>query len=515
MKKKNFFARHKVGIIVLCVIAAIIIGITVFINRAMKEAQKMLAAMQYETVVAEKRDLSEVVAASGTVISKASHPVSAEVSKVKVKSINVSVGDHVNEGDLLCSFYTDELEKQLEEANHTLKNTKASANITLNSASRSLNETKADADIAKERNDKKLSDAKKEVEDYEALKNQAYDQYWHALEEEKKYEQAVQTATQKVAAASAALNSPDVSGSDFVDATNAFTAAKAELDSATAAYSAAQSASAQHLANYNQCVTQINQIEGTYDQLKQANEDADRKAASLIASGKDTVNSASISKDNTVTAAEKTVADVEEMIAACNVYAPASGIVTSISLTTDDTYMGNPILTIEDTSSYEVETLIDEYEISKIKVGQKAVIKTNGTGDEILNGKVIEVSPRAVPGGNNVVYRVLVSIDTKNDNLRLDMTAKLSIILNETPNTLTVPFDAVQYDENEAPFVEKKNAEGSFDKIMITVGTSNDYYVEIASGDIKEGDEIKVMRELGDFMDLESLLYETEEEGGF
>ena len=134
MKKKNFFARHKVGIIVLCVIAAIIIGITVFINRAMKEAQKMLAAMQYETVVAEKRDLSEVVAASGTVISKASHPVSAEVSKVKVKSINVSVGDHVNEGDLLCSFYTDDLEKQLEEANHALKNTKASANITLNSA---------------------------------------------------------------------------------------------------------------------------------------------------------------------------------------------------------------------------------------------------------------------------------------------------------------------------------------------------------------------------------------------
>ena len=45
----------------------------------------------------------------------------------------------------------------------------------------------------------------------------------------------------------------------------------------------------------------------------------------------------------------------------------------------------NAIVTIEDDSSYEIETQIDEYDIGKIALGQRVVVKTNATDDEELD----------------------------------------------------------------------------------------------------------------------------------
>lgn len=110
-------------------------------------------------------------------------------------------------------------------------------------------------------------------------------------------------------------------------------------------------------------------------------------------------------------------------------------------------------MTIEDISSYEVTVEIDEYDISKIKEGQRVAIKTNGTGDLELEGKVLSIAPRAT-GGSSVTYTVKVSIDTPCEDLRMDMTAKLSIIISSRENVLTVPYAAVQTAEDGSFYVE-------------------------------------------------------------
>ena len=512
---KNFCTKHKKGLIILAVVAVLVVLLGLYVKKVMKQAQEMLASMQAETVVAEERDLSNVVAAVGSISSVSSEQPIANVANNKVEKIMVSVGDRVNEGDLICVLSSEDLIADLENANRTLKNTQSSSNISVRSASRTLSEVQTDVAINKERNDKKLSDSKKKVEDYKDLQSQSGDMYANAIAEANKYQQLVSAAQKKVDDLTKALATTDVSGTELVDANVELTAARKELETLSAAYSAAQSAASQHLANYNQFAATVDELEGSYDTIKQSNEDAARSADSKIASSRDSVSTANISKDNSLMSAEKSVENLEKQIEACNVYAPISGIVTKILVNEGDKYAGTAIMLIEDVSSYEIVTMIDEYDISKIEVGQKAVIKTNGTGDELLDGHVKSVSPRGETVNGGVSYKVVVAVDTKNDNLRLDMTAKLSIIIDEKKNILTVPYDAVQYDPDGTSYVEVQKEDGSFEREDVTTGIANDFYIEIIAGNIKEGTEVKVPKDLGELADLGSMMIAVDDGGGF
>lgn len=51
------------------------------------------------------------------------------------------------------------------------------------------------------------------------------------------------------------------------------------------------------------------------------------------------------------------------------------------------------IATIQDCSAFVVSAEIDEYDIADVKLGMKAVFKTDATRDEQLQGEVIFISP--------------------------------------------------------------------------------------------------------------------------
>lgn len=510
----SFAKKHKKGLIALAIVAVLGVLLGLYIRNVVKQTKEILEKMQEECVAVETRDLSNVVPAVGTITSVASEVVVAKVSGTKINTLSIKEGDTVKAGDLVCVLDTQTLEENLEDANRSLKNTQSSANVSIRSASRSLNEAQTDIAISKERNDKKIADAKKKVEDYENIKNQSGDQYDAAMAEAAKYEKAFKEISKKVEDLQKQLKT-DVSGNDALDLNDQLADALKEYQEISAAYSAAKSAASTHLANYNSYVSTINELENSYDTLKQTAEDAQRSGDSRIASSKDSITSANISKDSSMMSVERNVENLKEQIDACNVYAPISGLVTSVTAKEGDTYAGGAILTIEDVSAYEVVTYIDEYDISKIKVGQKVVIKTNATEDEILNGHVKSVAPRAETNSNSVVYKVVISIDTKNDKLRLDMNAKLSIILEEKNNVLCVPYDAIQYDESDNAYVEVKAENGLYNKVEVITGIASDYYTEIVSGDLKIGDEVKVPKDLSEIFDMSSMMIEVDDGGGF
>ena len=144
-------------------------------------------------------------------------------------------------------------------------------------------------------------------------------------------------------------------------------------------------------------------------------------------------------------------------------------------------------------------------------VGQKVLIKTDATGEEELQGTVAKVSPVATASAasTDVTYTVRISIDTPNDRLRLDMTASLSIIVTEHENALTVPYNAIQTDEDGKAFVEIPGADGiTNEKKYITIVMESNYYTEIADGDLEEGTEVIVIDSGNDYL-------QYFEEGGF
>ena len=251
----------------------------------------------------------------------------------------------------------------------------------------------------------------------------------------------------------------------------------------------------------------------------QLRDDTVRTTNQSIAARKDSVATTGINTESSKRSAESTVESIEDQITDCEVKSPVDGIITAINVVEGESYAGGAIVTIEDTSSYEVTAYIDEYDISKVKVGQEVKIKTNGTGDTELKGVVKTVSPRAERGLTSVQYKVIVSVLTSCDDLRLDMTAKLNIVLEEKKGVLSVPYEAIQVDEkgyfygevldsgNPVDFsgvsdgtmtakqlkeLQKTDTKYESHKVIVTKGLESDYYVEIFSDELTAGTTVVI-----------------------
>lgn len=261
---------------------------------------------------------------------------------------------------------------------------------------------------------------------------------------------------------------------------------------------------------YEQAITTAEGKLDTYNQKVRSKEDTVRNNDSTVSTKKDNLETSRLNAATSGLSDKQQIEQYEKQIEACTITAPISGIVTECNVEVGDIYSGAAIVTIEDISNYEISSEIDEYDISQVKVGQKVVIKPNGTGDAELDGTVKEIAPRATVGGSDVTYKVVISIDTPSEELKMDMTAKLSIILESKEDVLTVPYDSVQEDEEGNFYIETlkevtgqtetgmepsgmkpdQNRTGMVretEKVIITKGIESDYYVEVIGNGIKEG----------------------------
>lgn len=197
---------------------------------------------------------------------------------------------------------------------------------------------------------------------------------------------------------------------------------------------------------------------------------------------------------------------LEEQLEKIIVKSPISGIVTSIRYDNGDKYSSGAIAVIQDCSEYEIEAYVGEYDISDIEEGQKVIIKTDATRDDELEGTVDFVSPTGTKTGTDTSYKIRIKLNEVNDRLRLDMSASLSIIIQEKENAITVPYNAIQEDENGKIFIEIKNSDETFKKVYVDVLMESNYYTEIKqTDDIKVGDTVKIIEEEASMNPLEML----------
>lgn len=241
-------------------------------------------------------------------------------------------------------------------------------------------------------------------------------------------------------------------------------------------YSALQQEVSSWQTKYNTAVQNESSAEKAYEQALSASQselsayqkqqrtldDTTKSAENNVINKTESLTTAQLNALSSGNSEEDKVEQYQQQLDDCTVEAPISGVISAVNIEAGDTYNGTAIVTIDDVSAFEVTAEIDEYDIGKIEKGQKVVIKTNATGDEELEGTVKIVSPKASAGGSEVTYTVIISVDTPNEMLRMDMTAKLSIILESKENVLTVPYEAVQEDESGKFYVEVvDNTEGS------------------------------------------------------
>jgi HlyD family secretion protein len=190
---------------------------------------------------------------------------------------------------------------------------------------------------------------------------------------------------------------------------------------------------------------------------------------------------------------------LEEQLSYTDIISPIDGIVLSRDVQMGDAVssilvLGSSatlVMTLGDTSEVYVKGKVDESDIGKVYLGQRARIKVESFKDKTFDGKVTKISPMGVEKDNVTTFEVRVSIQNPGGELKAEMTANAEIILDEHKNVLQIPEGAILYDKDKKASVEipdPKGKEGK-NKVAVNIGISNGAKTEVLSG-LKEGDQV-------------------------
>lgn len=481
---KNWIREHKkvcisIGIVVIALVL-------VLIARAVSAGKKQTDNAQ-ETATVEKRTLMESVSATGTFVAADEDKITSDTTGVEVLVVNVEVGDTVSAGDVIAVLDSADLQDNLAGAKESLSNTNEQTQRTRDSAKRNLEQ-------AGKTRDEDLADVDTNIQD-------AYDEWQSA---ENNYNESVVAYNEAVAMANSIT---DKTSTAYTNANSQVNTLKRQMDTDRRTADSRKS---------------------SYDRLVSQREDTIKRINDNYQDQVDTYNNTMDSTEDSGKTQQERIDDLQEQIDGTVVKATASGLVTAVNVEVGDTYNGSVIAVIDNVDSFDITTEIDEYDINSIAVGQEVIIKTNATGDEELSGTVKKVSPIATGSSNgdlagnlggldlgsimgsssssafssgsndDVTFTVTIALNTPSDKLRIGMTAKLNIVLQKNADVLSVPYNAVQTDDDGATYYVQKvtgtNDDGSYKtkKISVDKGIESDYYTEVINSGLKEGDEVLV-----------------------
>lgn len=406
------------------------------------------SAPQVKCTVLSKGKIVNSVNVLGEIKSKESTNIYSTLNN-PVQEIKVKEGDKVKVGDVLAVLDSNGLEKDIEQATATADATEANAKTQLDSAQKEYN------DELNLYNNNSNSDIKN-AEETLSLAQITLDDKAKIYDKNK-----------------ALFNAQAISESDLN---------KIKID-----YDTAKS-------DYEKAVTALENAKVKVDQ-------ALNKAKSDYETAQTNYNN----KSQRI-AIEKQKQQLDD----CTIKATSDGIITNVNAV-----VGNPgngvLFQIENLDNIEITVPIKEVDIANVKVGQRAEIKTDATGDKTFPGEVESVSPSARKEGVSVStsqsgntqsqsqgtgsdagFEAKVKVDNTDENMKVGMSARVNIITNEKSDIYTVSSDSiVENEDSKSIYVAEKNSEKPNEYIIkelpIDTGLESDFNVEISGEGISDG----------------------------
>jgi RND family efflux transporter MFP subunit len=174
------------------------------------------------------------------------------------------------------------------------------------------------------------------------------------------------------------------------------------------------------------------------------------------------------------------------------IVAPIAGVVESVTTQEGETVAASlaapTFVTLVDLTRLEVRAYVDETDIGRIHVGQRAHFTVDTYPDHEFTGRVTAIYPQAEIRDNVVDYVAVLDIDAPRDRLlRPEMTTTTAIQLGTHEHVLSVPIRAVRR-EGGRSFVMRRRGD-AVERQPVTTGIRDDNWVEIVDG-LREGDEV-------------------------
>ncbi len=226
-----------------------------------------------------------------------------------------------------------------------------------------------------------------------------------------------------------------------------------------------------------------------------------------------------VAAQENVKQAEASLTDARWQLSRTNIYAPMAGKVTRLNVEVGETaIMGTLnrdaaiLMTISDMSMLETKVKVDETDVSRINVGDSAVVQIDAFPDTTFIGRVVEISNSSVRGATAAAstdqaidYEVTVRILNAPPETRPDFSSTAKIVTDTRTQVLSIPIIALtvreseQLNTNDAPpnaaptpatQVGKRDVEGVFvvgadNKVTfkpVRVGIAGEKHFEVLEG---------------------------------
>lgn len=192
------------------------------------------------------------------------------------------------------------------------------------------------------------------------------------------------------------------------------------------------------------------------------------------------------------------VEEAKERLADTKVASPMDGILilksvdegqiisSGVSAVSGGTVLG----VVADLTRLYVEASVDETDIGKVKVDDRAAVTADSYPKEAFTGKVVHIAPQGEVEANITIFKVLVLLDdSAREKLRPMMSAKVEVRVDVKRDVLRVPSDAL-HDEDQGSVVYVPEA-GRPKAVPVKTGLDNGMWVELVEGPA-EGQEVYV-----------------------
>ena len=217
---------------------------------------------------------------------------------------------------------------------------------------------------------------------------------------------------------------------------------------------------------------------------------------------------------------------------------PVDGVVISRAIDVGQTVAASfstpTLFTIaQDLTKMQIEVSVDEADISRIQLHQKARFTVDSYPEQTFRGKVIQIRSAPVITQNVVTYVVVVTVDNSDLKLMPGMTANVSVEVAKKDDVLKLPPAALRFKPKSdgidakvkgnsarsevsghrpagggkgGPGTKEKERsqkvyllkEGKPAAVSVTTGIANNGSIELIKGDVKEGDDVIIEQIGGD-----------------
>ena len=145
------------------------------------------------------------------------------------------------------------------------------------------------------------------------------------------------------------------------------------------------------------------------------------------------------------------------------VLAPCDGVIASLSVKEgDDVSNGTLLGSILEGEDMNLTIAVDELDVVEVEVGQSVVITVDALGDAQLPGTVAKIAPVGTSNGGVTTYDVELTLDATGSGVRSGMNATGEITVASAESTLYVPVEALMTIGNQTYVMVETGAAAAF-----------------------------------------------------